>query len=145
MAAWRLPDFNLAADVWHLFDKPASSDPTWLAIPCQKFMHQESAPEITPNNTQIALPTVWLRVPAMLELFEYSSVIPLTLRAIEFGIFECPRRADIVDPMLRYFYQPYFVEVQHQGFPNEYWAFACYQVDPNGSHWQQFSSTLPSS
>ena len=112
--AYRPPTFNLECNVWVGTDTPADNPPTYLAIPCQKYVTSKGQWPIDLFNQRWYIPPIYLRLP-----------IDSGSAWVDGQIFELPA------PSGQY-YLARWKEVVHQGFPNQYFVVIIEQCDALG-------------
>lgn len=120
--AYRLPLFNLLANIWDC-STPADGDPTWVNVPCQKYIRSRMMLDVTPQAEadwwMLWQPPIQLRCP--------SDHAAFSGRPHDWShtIYEVPAGSG-------QYYRIFWSELQHQGFPNEYAVQVATQCDDSG-------------
>jgi len=110
---YRIPIFNLVANVWLPGNLPASDAPDLEEVPCQLYMNPRHEAQGQETPAREYLPGIWIRYPID------------RLNEGETHIWEAPSGSG------RY-YRVRHTHIQHEGFPNAYLAALVHQADENG-------------
>jgi len=121
--SYRLPTFNLTMNVWASGSgyPPNAGPPDYSGKPCQKYIHSRVYTDTSPGTWAEWVPAIVLRYPIDADFYP-----PYINSSVSY--IECPAGE------LAY-YRVRWVEIMHQGFPNEYWAAVCEQCFIDGSPW----------
>lgn len=122
--AYRLPTFNLLANVWTCDANPFPTDglPTYTDVPMQKYIAPRSSwpvsPPASPSYWRNYHPPVQLRMPRVSPAFG-------PWPGWKMSCIECPAGSG-------QYYRPTFNDIQHEGFVNEYGLVIAVQCNAAG-------------
>lgn len=114
MPIYTLPEFNLLAKLWLNGRTQAFDPPDYEDVPCQKYIPSRNGGHAGINWNFSANPPVILRFPR-------DVPFDTGLQFWSVNFIEVPSGSS-------QFYSPYFWEVMHEGFVNEYatlWSNQC--------------------
>ena len=109
-----LPVFNLLARYWTGGFTPATGPPAAANIPSQLYLPTKGLLDIEYDTAWAWQPPLWLRLPSI-----------EVVAAQQGYIWEIPQLSGL-------YYHKRWVDLAHQGFPNEYWQLLVAQCDDTG-------------